>query len=225
MCRSLCFAPIAKRSSGSIYWDHVLVDGASEHHPEGKYYIEWYEEEGRRRKSVGTIPSDVLAAAQRKRAELNAKDAGIAPAKTESAPAQRLLAGDAVERYLRDVNMNKAESTFTHYRHSLTLFKQSLTKATVDAIDPDDMMDFQAFLYKQGLSARTVKLIPIDPQPKVQRTPGICLSGRRTDRGTDTDVCTRPTFAGLSIVTLFAIIATQCPVDPALGTYFHGPPR
>ena len=150
------FAPVVKRASGSIHWDHVLVNGASEHHSEGKYYIEWYEE-GRRRKSVGTIPSNVLTAAQRKRAELDAKDAGLALAETESAPTNRLLVCDAVERYLRDVKMNKAESTFTHYSHTLTLFKQSLTKATVDAIDRDDMMDFQAFLYKQGLSARTVK--------------------------------------------------------------------
>jgi hypothetical protein len=46
---------------------------------------------------------------------------------------------------------------YRHYNHCLGLFKQSLTKATVDAIDRDDIMDFQAYLYKLGLSARTVR--------------------------------------------------------------------
>jgi integrase len=107
---------------------------------------------------VGTIPSDILAEAQRQRALLDAKAAGIDVAKTESTPATRqLLVADAAERYLRDVQMNKAASTFRHYSHCLGLFKQSLAKASMDAIDRDDMMDFQAYLYKLGLSARTVK--------------------------------------------------------------------
>ena len=67
------FAPVAKRASGSVHWDHVLVNGASAHHPEGKYFIEWREDGARRRRSVGTIPSEILAEAQRQRALLDAK--------------------------------------------------------------------------------------------------------------------------------------------------------
>jgi len=152
------FAPVARRASGSIHWDHVLVDGISIHHPEGKYFIEWREDGARRRRSVGTIPSEVLGEAQRQRAFLDAKAAGIEVAEGENQRATRqLLVPDAVKRYLRDIKMNKAESTYNHYNHALTLFKKSLSKATVDAVDRDDMMDFQEFLYKQGLAARTVK--------------------------------------------------------------------
>jgi hypothetical protein len=152
------FAPAARRPSGNIHWDHVLIDGVPKSHPEGKYFIEWREGGIRRRKSVGTIPSEVLAEAQRQRALLDAKAAGIEVAAPNSRPATRqLLVSDAVDRYLRDVKMNKSGSTFSHYSHCLGLFKQSLTKATVDAIDRDDIMDFQAYLYKLGLSARTVK--------------------------------------------------------------------
>ena len=152
------FAPIVKRPNGNIHWDYVLIDGTAQQHLEGKYFIEWREDGARRRKSVGTIPSDILAEAQRQRALLDAKAAGIDVAKTESTPpARQLLVADAAERYLRDVQMNKAASTFRHYSHCLGLFKQSLAKTSMDAIDRDDMMDFQAYLYKLGLSARTVK--------------------------------------------------------------------
>nr|WP_263419273.1 site-specific integrase [Terriglobus albidus] len=89
---------------------------------------------------------------------LDAKAAGVEVVETDSQPTTRqLLVSDAVERYLRNIEMNHAKSTYRHYRHTLTLFKKSLSKATVDAVDRDDMMDFQAFLYKLGLSARTVK--------------------------------------------------------------------
>ena len=152
------FAPVVRRPTGNIHWDNVLIDGTPQLHPEGKYFIEWREDGVRRRKSVGNIPSDILAEAQRQRALLDAKAAGIEVAESESKPATRqLLVSDAVERYLRDVRMNKSESTHRHYSHTLGLFKQSLAKAAIDAIDRDDMMDFQAYLYKLGLSARTVK--------------------------------------------------------------------
>ena len=141
------FAPVVKRPNGNIHWDYVLIDGTAQQHLEGKYFIEWREDGARRRKSVGTIPSDILAEAQRQRALLDAKAAGIDVAKTESTPAARqLLVADAAERYLRDVQMNKAASTFRHYSHCLGLFKQSLAKASMDAIDRDEMMDFQAYL-------------------------------------------------------------------------------
>jgi integrase/recombinase XerD len=152
------FAPVAKRPNGNIHWDHVLIDGVPRSHPEGRYFIEWREGGIRRRKSVGSIPSEVLGEAQRQRALLDAKAAGIEVAAPDARPATRqLLVSDAADRYLRDVKMNKSRSTFSHYNHCLGLFKQSLTKAAVDAIDRDDIMDFQAYLYKLGLSARTVK--------------------------------------------------------------------
>jgi len=152
------FAPVVTRPNGSIHWDHVLIGGTARAHPEGRYFIEWREDGVRRRRSVGIIPSDILAEAQRQRALLDAKAAGIEIAESEYVPATRqLLVADAAERFLRDTKMNKEPSTFSHYSHCLGLFKQSLTKASIDAIDRDDMMDFQAYLYKLGLSPRTVK--------------------------------------------------------------------
>ena len=45
------FARIVERN-GRIIRDHVWVDGRDEHHPEGRYYLEWYEDGKRRRKPV-----------------------------------------------------------------------------------------------------------------------------------------------------------------------------
>jgi hypothetical protein len=42
------FAGIVERN-GKIVRDHVCVDGRDEHHPEGRYYLEWYEKGKRRR--------------------------------------------------------------------------------------------------------------------------------------------------------------------------------
>lgn len=58
------FVPVLDRK-GKIVRDHVLVAGRDEHHPEGSYYIEWYEEGSRRKQCVGDF-ENVLAAARDK---------------------------------------------------------------------------------------------------------------------------------------------------------------
>ena len=45
------FAPVVEHN-GRIVRDHVWVAGRDEHHPEGRYYLEWYEAGKRRRKPV-----------------------------------------------------------------------------------------------------------------------------------------------------------------------------
>jgi hypothetical protein len=45
------FANVVKRS-GRIVRDHILITGCDEHHPEGSYYLEWYEHGKRHRKAV-----------------------------------------------------------------------------------------------------------------------------------------------------------------------------
>ena len=94
-----------------------------------------------------------MAAAQRKRAFLDAK-AAVLDVLTDQAASEKnhRLVTDAVARYLRDVKMNKSSSTHRHYRHTLSLFKQSLTKGSIEEINRDDLMDFQEFLSALTLS-------------------------------------------------------------------------
>lgn len=149
------FAPVARSKSGNIRWDYVMVAGADEHHLERKYFIEWRENGARRRKSVGTIPSEILAEAQRKRAALQAQAAGVEIVSDESSKA--LYLADSIEKYLREVEMNRARSTHIHYRHTLDLFKKSCRKGDIRKIDRDDIMEYQRSLRELGLGDHTVR--------------------------------------------------------------------
>jgi integrase/recombinase XerD len=150
------FAAAAKTKNGNIHWNYVLIGGQEEHHPEGNYFIEWRENGARRRQSVGAIPSDVLAEAQRKRAAMNAEAAGIEIVADD--PATRpIYLKDAIKKYLGEVEMNRARSTYIHYRHTLDLFKQSCRKVDVQKIGRDDIMEYEKFLHDRGLGAHTVR--------------------------------------------------------------------
>jgi len=62
--------------NGKVVRDHVLISGHDEHHPEGAYYLEWYQDGKRRRQAVGDF-SEVVEAARRKSIEINAQKVGI----------------------------------------------------------------------------------------------------------------------------------------------------
>jgi len=49
------FAAVVEKN-GKLVRDHVWVSGKDEHHPEGRYYIEWYEAGKRRRQAVPILP-------------------------------------------------------------------------------------------------------------------------------------------------------------------------
>lgn len=57
------FAPVVERN-GRIIRDHVWVSGHEEHHPEGRYYLEWYEAGRRCRRPVVKF-EDLLPATAR----------------------------------------------------------------------------------------------------------------------------------------------------------------
>jgi hypothetical protein len=63
--------------NGRIRPDVVLVEDREERHPEGAYYISWYEGKRLIRPSVGKDAQDAAARRQRKEAELNALNNGV----------------------------------------------------------------------------------------------------------------------------------------------------
>jgi integrase/recombinase XerD len=84
--------------NGKIVRDHVLIAGLDEHHPEGGYYLEWYQEGRRRRQAVGAF-SEVVEAARRKSIEVNAQKAGIVETGPEPEQ-QRITISQAIDEYL-----------------------------------------------------------------------------------------------------------------------------
>jgi integrase/recombinase XerD len=69
------FANVVKRS-GRMVRNHVLIAGRDEHHPEGSYYLEWYEHSKRRRKAVADFAT-VAEEARLKAIEVEALKAGV----------------------------------------------------------------------------------------------------------------------------------------------------
>jgi integrase/recombinase XerD len=160
------FVPVLEKK-GKIVRDRVVIAGRDEHHPEGSYYIEWYEgAKSRRKESVGDF-ENVLEAARRKSIELLARKAGVLP----TVPATTMLAnndqgenGDgrvtkdaAIQQYLEYIQGHRSETTYKSYHYTLdTLFRTSYTKPYVDAVTREDIIKFMTFCYDRGLQARTV---------------------------------------------------------------------
>ena len=70
------FANVVEKS-GKLVRDHVLISGFDEHHPEGTYYIEWYEIGNRRRRKAIPDFGAVVEEARRKAIEVEAMRAGL----------------------------------------------------------------------------------------------------------------------------------------------------
>ncbi len=151
------FAPVVEHN-GRIVRDHVLIAGREEHHPEGRYYLEWYEGGKRRRKPVPKY-EDLLPSARSKSIELNALRVGllrpsVAPAADEPA---RLTMSAAIDDYLEYIRRHRSLRTYRTYRPVLNvLFRNSYTKTYVDEVTREDILKFASDCFDLGLLPRTV---------------------------------------------------------------------
>jgi NodT family efflux transporter outer membrane factor (OMF) lipoprotein len=96
------FAPVVEKN-GKLVRDHVWVSGRDEHHPEGRYYLEWYE--GRR-----------TVAASREEAQATAADL-----QTASLSLHAELAYDYFELRSADAQKQLLDDTVKAYQESLQL--------------------------------------------------------------------------------------------------------
>ncbi|MBZ5667275.1 MAG: hypothetical protein LAO30_22065, partial [Acidobacteriia bacterium] len=114
------FANVVEKS-GKLVRDHVLISGFDEHHPEGTYYIEWYEIGNRRRRKAIPDFGAVVEEARRKAIEVEAMRAGLV--ETRSAPASipfaRLGVGTAIDNYLEFIENHRSPRTYLTYRYTL----------------------------------------------------------------------------------------------------------
>lgn len=152
------FAHVVEKS-GKLVRDHVLISGLDEHHPEGTYYIEWYEIGNRRRRKAVLDFAAVVEEARRKAIEVEAVRAGVV--ETRSAPASipsaRLGLGTAIDTYLEFIENHRSPRTYLTYRYTLnTLFRQSCTTQSVEDVSRGDILKFMTHCYALGLGHRTV---------------------------------------------------------------------
>jgi integrase len=157
---------VVKRN-GKIVRDHVLVAGEDQHHPEGNYYIEWYEGENRRRQSVESFEA-MLALARQKKMELHARKTGLitAPPAANSAPQSNGNLGNrnmgkhknaAIDEYLAYIKGNRSEGTYKAYRYTLdVLLRTSFSRSSIQDATRDDILKFISFCGERGYQSRTI---------------------------------------------------------------------
>lgn len=144
--------PAVVESNGKLR-DKVRVRGKVEVHPEGFYYIEWWQD-GRKREQVKER-SEVVDRARRKAIELEANRAGIET--VQSIDSQRgVSVADAVADYLKDTEPPQREpKTYTAYKYCLELFAQNCAKKFIRDVNRDDLLSFIRELYARGCGPRT----------------------------------------------------------------------
>lgn len=147
----------AVERNGKLVRDHVWVAGCDEHHAEGNYYLEWYQDRKRLRQAAGDF-SRVIDEARRKSIELEAIRAGIiAPVPPAPAENGRLTLAAAIGQYLELVKAGRSPRTYLTYRYTLnTLLRGSYRKTYVDEVTREDVLQFIGDCYKLGLGNRTV---------------------------------------------------------------------
>ena len=145
------YCPAVLSTNGRIRPDLVLVGGREERHPEGAYYISWYEGKRLIRLSVGKDPQDAAARRQRKEAELNAVNNGVfvLPENGNGHPS----VAAAVGRFLEETELTKKPKTLAAYTTALNYFTQSCPKLYLHDIERTDLLKFCAFLREKKKQA------------------------------------------------------------------------
>jgi integrase/recombinase XerD len=138
------YCQVVLSSNGRVKPDVVLVNGKQESHKEGAYYLEWREGSRRVRLSVGKDPADASARRQRKEAELNAVNNGVAVVPDGQNGNRSITA--AVVDFLYETKLSKKPKTLAAYSTALTYFSESCHKLNLEEIDRKDLLKFSAFL-------------------------------------------------------------------------------
>jgi integrase len=138
------YCTVVLSANGRVKPDLVLVNGKQECHNEGAYYLEWREGSKRVRLSVGKDPADASARRQRKEAELNALNNGVAVI-PDGQNGHRSLAA-AVAEFLDETKLTKKPKTLAAYSTALAYFVESCHKLNLEDLDRRDLLKFSAFL-------------------------------------------------------------------------------
>jgi integrase/recombinase XerD len=165
---------------GRVRPDRVRVNGQDEAHPEGSYFIEWWDQGKRRREAAGANAQDAADKARVREAELTAARFGvIPPAPVIDAPPPRISLPAALDGYLAYVRDHRCLRTFRTYRPMLASFKACCPKPYVDQVERQDLLDFATYLSKQGQKGKSIynKLVVLSQVMKQHDKPKLLHAG------------------------------------------------
>lgn len=144
-------------SKGRVRRDRVRVNGKDESHPEGSYFIEWWDQGKRHCIPAGADAQDAADKARVKEAHLSAERNGIIPSLPQPQPTpQRTSLPSALDDYLSYVRYHRSLRTYRTYRPILTSFKTFCPKSHVDDVERQDLLDFATHCMKQGQAGKSI---------------------------------------------------------------------
>jgi integrase/recombinase XerD len=140
------FCAVSRSANGRIKANYVEIGGHEEHHPEGSYYIEWWEGDKRLRRSVGK--NALAAEAQRHQQEqtLAARVAGLKAGLKFAEDGDKVPLARAVTAYLAEIQLTKKPKTLAAYTTALDYFLESCKKQYVADVDRHDLLRYSGFL-------------------------------------------------------------------------------
>jgi integrase/recombinase XerD len=149
------FCPVVIAGNGRVKPDYVLAAGRPELHREGSYYVEWYENGSRRRRSVGKNAIEAHAQQQRHIQLLRNKSLGI-----EVVPEEKFLGGatisESCSEFLEEVRQRSRPKTHQQYSVALRYFQECCPDKLVTEVDRSDLLKMLAFMRdEKKLSKRT----------------------------------------------------------------------
>jgi integrase/recombinase XerD len=145
-------------SKGRVRRDRVRIAGQEELHPEGSYFVEWWDDGKRHLEPVGADAQTAAEKARIKQAELVATRNGIIPQPqvvVEAAP-HRMTLSSALESYKEYVKYHRSLRTFRTYRPMLDGFKEFCTKTYIEDVERQDLLDFATHLKKEGQQGKSI---------------------------------------------------------------------
>ena len=142
--KGLRYCTVVLAMNGRVRADLVIVNGQEERHPEGAYYLEWWNGSKRVRLSVGKDAADASARRLQKEAELNAVNHGVAVT-PQNGNGHRSVSL-TVQEFLDETKLTKKPKTYAAYSTALKYFQESCPKMYLTDIDRKDLLKFSAFL-------------------------------------------------------------------------------
>lgn len=145
------YLPVVETANGRIKADWVVMDGQEEKHPEGSYYLSWYESGKLRRLSIGKDAGVAYARQQARIAEINAQNHGVKVV-PENGNGRRSLT-QAIAEFLEEKRLTKKTKTVAAHTTALEYFAESCSKEFIGDIERRDMLKFSAFLRDEKAQA------------------------------------------------------------------------
>ena len=133
--------------------------------PEGRYYVEWYDEGARRREQAGSTVAQALEVQRRKKHQIDGLQLGLVstrkvapppPTPIDSSRALRVL----INRYLDQVETLKKPNTYRKYEAVLDRFADYFKDRQFEGISTDELNDFVVHRKKSGMASCVYSIYP-----------------------------------------------------------------